>query len=108
MSGCCSFKELSPHEFDARKDLVVLLIKAPDAVDEFQTFKNVISAVTLSEAMGELGQLPMDQPIGVVCQDGSCSARSAIRLSASGRPIFHLSGGLYEWHYRVHNASMSA
>ena len=38
------YQELSPQEFNRRKELVVLLLKAPDAGEAFTGFREVISS----------------------------------------------------------------
>ena len=98
--GCCgSFQELSPTEFNNHKDLVVVLLRAERAVDTFEGFKGVIAAGCNTFALEQVAKLPQDQPIGLVCADGDCSGRLAIRLSNLGYAVFHLSGGLVEWYH---------
>jgi len=93
--GC--FTELSPQEFATRKDLVVLLIKAPHAAPEFSGFRRVVPVACSSQELADV--LDRRQPVGLVCEDGTCSGRLAIRLSQEGFTVVHLSGGLREWHY---------
>jgi len=44
-----------------------------------------------------LANWPREAPLGLVCADGQCSSRLAIRLSRRGYHVFHLAGGLHEW-----------
>ena len=98
--GCCgSYQELSPMEFSHHKELVVVLLRAERARDSFDGYRNVIAAGCNSHALEQVAKLSVDQPIGIVCADGDCSGRLAIRLSKMGYSVFHLSGGLVEWYH---------
>ena len=98
--GCCgSFQELSPSEFSHHKELVVVLLRAERARDTFEGYRKVIVAGCNNHALEQVAKLPADQPIGMVCADGECSGRLAIRLSNMGYTVYHLSGGLAEWHH---------
>ena len=100
--GCCgSYQELSPTEFSHRKDLVVVLLRAERARDAFDGFRQIIAAGCNSHALEQVSKLPVTQPIGLVCADGDCSGRLAIRLSNMGYAVFHLGGGLVEWYHSV-------
>jgi rhodanese-related sulfurtransferase len=100
--GC--FSELSPREFAQRKDLVVLLVKAPEAAAEFAGFRKVIAIPCTHELGDALAGIGPEQPIGLVCPDGDCTGRLAIRLSEDGYSVVHLSGGLQEWHHTFRSA----
>lgn len=95
--GC--YRELSPREFDRHKEMVVVLLKSEHALAEFTGFRALIYAPTGHEAEAHLGALAKGQAIGVVCPDGDCSGRLAIRLSNQGYPVYHLAGGLREWYH---------
>ena len=99
---CCgqpsgSYHELSPHEFHARKDLGVVVLKASAAAGEFADFRAVYSLAGSNEIEAVLADWPRNLAIGIVCQNGECSGRLAIRLSKRGYQVYHLAGGLREW-----------
>lgn len=97
-AGPGSYNELTPHEFNECKEMAVVLLKAPDAAAEFRGFAEV-HALPCSQALeGLLRDWPCERPIGLVCPDGQCSSRAAIRLSRQGFQVHHLAGGLLEWH----------
>ena len=93
------YQELSPQEFNRRKELVVLLLKAPDAGEAFPGFREVISSADSGALLRAAGNLGRGQPIGIVCIHGDCSGRLAIRLSNQGYSVYHLGGGMWEWNH---------
>ena len=93
------YQELSPQEFSRRKELVVLLLKAPDAGEAFTGFREVISSADSGALLRAAAKLGRGQPIGIVCIHGDCSGRLAIRLSNQGYSVYHLGGGLWEWYH---------
>ncbi len=95
--GC--YGEYSPQEFNRHKELVVVLMKAAHAEAEFEGFHTLISVGNSREVPARLAGLAADQPIGLVCPDGDCSGRLAIRLSSQGFRVYHLGGGLREWYH---------
>lgn len=101
---CGYYEELSPREFNRRKELVVLLVKAPHALGEFQGFRSVIAVEEPQSLPAHLAELPPGQAVGLVCPDGGCSSRLAIRLSNLGHPVYHLGGGLREWYHSFREA----
>ena len=98
-SPCGSYQELSPQEFFRRKELVVVLMKSTHAPPRFQGFREVIVVAHPRELTERLSGLAPGQPLGLVCPDGDCSGRLAIRLSNLGHPVYHLGGGLREWYH---------
>ena len=94
-----SYQELSPAEFNHRKDLVVVLVRAPHAEQEFQGYRAVILLKDLRELSSCLEKFLPGQAVGIVCPNGDCSGRLAIRLSNLGYPVYHLGGGLLEWYH---------
>jgi len=92
-----AYQEITAREFNDRKELVVIVLKAPEATGCFKGFRAVLSAPTPSDTDALLAGWPSGQPIGLICPDGDCSGRLAVRLSKKGHTIFHLSGGLSEW-----------
>lgn len=92
-----SFRELTPHEFDARRELGVVVLKVPDAAAQFPGFRRVFALGCSTAIDGVLAGWPREAPLGLVCATGECSSRLAIRLSRQGYTVFHLSGGLREW-----------
>jgi rhodanese-related sulfurtransferase len=94
--GC--YRELTPHEFNLRKELTVVLLKDASAAGEFQGFREVLVLPNSQALEPFLAAWPADRAIGLVCPDGTCSSRLAIRLSRAGFPVYHLAGGLREWH----------
>jgi len=96
--GCCgSYQELSPVEFNRRKEMVVVLLKSEQAIGSFEGFQGLLPATDVAHVLELVTTLPAGQPLGLVCPDGDCSGRLAIRLSNMGYPVYHLSGGLAEW-----------
>ncbi len=94
--GC--YRELTPHEFNARKELGVVLLKTGDTIaTEFQGFRAVYTLACSTEIDAVLSEWPRDAALGLVCADGDCSSRLAIRLSRQGYTVYHLAGGLREW-----------
>ena len=93
------YQELSPQEFNRRKELVVLLLKAPDAGEAFTGFRDVISTADSAALLLAAARLGRGQPIGIVCIHGDCSGRLAIRLSNQGYSVYHLGGGMWEWNH---------
>jgi len=97
-TACCgSYEELSPTEFNRHKELVVVLLRSEHASTSFDGFNRLIPADDVAHVVELVSQLPAGQPIGLVCPDGECSGRLAIRLSNMGYPVYHLGGGLMEW-----------
>lgn len=92
-----SYGELTPHEFNLRRDLGVVVLKAPEAAAEFAGFRSVFALGCSGEIDSVLSQWPRDAALGLVCPDGDCSSRLAIRLSRQGYTVLHLAGGLREW-----------
>lgn len=92
-----SYRELTPHEFNARRDLGVVLLKAPEAEAHFAGFRRVFSLGGSAEIDQVLAQWPREAALGLVCATGDCSSRLAIRLSRQGYTVLHLAGGLNEW-----------
>ena len=99
-----SYQELSPTEFNHQKDMVVVLVRAAHAEQEFQGYQAVIPLNDLSELSSCLEIFPPGQAVGIVCPDGDCSGRLAIRLSNLGHPVYHLGGGLLEWYHNFRGA----
>lgn len=93
--GC--YRELSPNEFNARKDLAVIVLKDAEMMEAFRDFSEVRHLPSSSGIDGLLRDWPCERPIGLVCQDGTCSGRLAIRLSRQGFTVYHLAGGINEW-----------
>jgi rhodanese-related sulfurtransferase len=91
-----SYRELTPHEFHARRELGVVLLKVP-ADQDFATFRQVFPLGSSAEIESVLADWPCERPLGLVCETGECSSRLAIRLSKRGYTVFHLAGGLREW-----------
>ncbi len=101
------YEELSAHQFADRRDLIVLLLKAPYAAGEFTGFRAVVplpNGQVVGHYLAEVGQ---GQPVGLVCPDGECSSRVAIRLARLGYAVYHLAGGLREW-YRLQRVGADA
>ena len=98
--GC--YWELGAEEFLDKGELVVFMLKITKPQPGFQGFRQVVQLECAADMQGQIDALPEAQPIGLVCCDGTCSARLAIRLSRQGRTVFHLAGGLWEWnrHFR--------
>ena len=92
-----SYRELSPHEFNERRDMGVVVLKSAAAAQEFSGFRQVFALGCSSEIDSVLTHWPRDKALGLVCPDGTCSSRLAIRLSRQGYTVFHLAGGLREW-----------
>ena len=93
------FKELTPREFNRHKEMVVVLVRAEHARNEFDAFRDLIVISETRELDAYLDRLEAGQPIGLVCPNGECSGRMALRLSNKGFPVFHLGGGLQEWYH---------
>ncbi len=51
----------------------------------------------LPARVGELGELPDDQPVYVICRSGGRSARAAAWLNASGWDAVNVAGGMGSW-----------
>lgn len=98
--AAAGYAELTAQQFAARKDLVVLLLKAPHAAGEFAGFRGVVPLPNSQLAGHYVAELGRSQPVGLVCPDGECSSRLAIRLARAGFTVHHLAGGLREW-YRL-------
>lgn len=94
------YTELTAQQFAARRELVVLLLKAPHAAGEFAGFQGVVPLPNSQLAAHYVVELGRNQPVGLVCPDGECSSRLAIRLARAGFTVHHLAGGLREW-YRL-------
>ena len=94
--GTGSYKELTPREFNDRRDLLVILLKAPNAGPCFSDFPSVQHAPSKDAAIEMLAG-KTGQRIGLACEDGDCSGRLAIRLSRMGYRVYHLAGGVREW-----------
>ena len=94
------YEEMTAHQFAERKDLVVLLLKAPHAAGEFAGFRAVVPLPNGQVVGHYLAEVDQGQPVGLVCPDGECSSRVAIRLARLGYAVHHLAGGLREW-YRL-------
>ncbi len=101
VAASAGYLELTPQEFRARPDLLVVLVHAPQAQQEFAGFRAVLPLPACQLAAAYLREVPRDQPLGVVCPDGEASARLAIRLAREGYTVAHLCGGLQEWHRSV-------
>lgn len=95
-TGC--YREVSPHEFNGRKELVVAVLKAEDAVGSFEGFSEVICFASAQELEAHFNGHSSGHSIGLVCPNGDCSGRLAIRLSRRGHTVVHLAGGLQEWY----------
>ena len=93
--GC--YRELTPHEFHAHKAMGVVVLKAPAAAAGFVGYRQVFSLGCSGEIDSVLADWPRERPLGLVCPDGECSSRLAIRLSRQGYTVLHLAGGLREW-----------
>lgn len=93
------YTELSPKEFRRKAELVVVLMKAPHAREDFSGHARVLLAADAREARELVRALPSEQPVGVVCPDGECSSRLATHLAREGHRVYHLSGGLREWYH---------
>ncbi|GLY64080.1 sulfurtransferase [Amycolatopsis taiwanensis] len=52
----------------------------------------------LPARVGELGELPDDKPVYVVCRSGGRSARAAAWLNSSGWEAVNVAGGMKSWH----------
>lgn len=92
-----SYAELTPHEFGARRELAIIALKVPDAAVRFAGFRRVFALDCSASVEQALGDWSREAPLGLVCADGECSSRVAIRLSRQGYRVFHLAGGLREW-----------
>ncbi len=107
-TACCgSYQELSPRELGRRKELVVLLVKAAHGSTGFEGYRAVHLLDGTQSLPSHLSRLPPGQPPGIVCPDGDCSGRLAIRLSKLGYPVYHLGGGLREWYHGFREARAS-
>lgn len=51
----------------------------------------------LPARVGELDELPDDQPVYVICRSGGRSARAAAWLNASGWDAVNVAGGMGSW-----------
>ncbi|HET6504994.1 MAG TPA: rhodanese-like domain-containing protein [Amycolatopsis sp.] len=51
----------------------------------------------LPARVGELGALPDDRPVYVICRSGGRSARAAAWLNASGWDAVNVAGGMKSW-----------
>lgn len=94
------YQELTAHQFAERRDLTVLLLKAPHAAEAFAGFHAVVPLPNGQLVGHYLAEVGPRQPVGLVCPDGECSSRVAIRLARMGYAVHHLAGGLREW-YRL-------
>ncbi len=92
-----SYRELSPNEFNARKDLAVIVLKNADVMEAFRGFSDLRFLPSSSGIDALLSGWPCERPIGLACPDGACSSRLAIRLSRQGFTVYHLAGGINEW-----------
>ena len=92
-----SYRELTPHAFAAQANMGVILLKVPGGAAAFSAFRDVFSLDCSSEIDRVLAGWPRERAIGLVCMDGPCSGRLAIRLSRQGYTVYHLAGGLREW-----------
>lgn len=104
----CGYAELSPQEFNRRKDLVVVLLKVGHAAPRFQGFRSLIPVSGSQEVPQLIKALPAGQPVGLVCADGDCSGRLAVRLSGMGYPVYHMAGGLVEWYHSFRGKDLQA
>jgi rhodanese-related sulfurtransferase len=102
------YEELTAHQFAERRDLVVLLLKAPHAAGEFSGFRAVVPLPNGQVVGHYLAEIGAGQPVGLVCPDGECSSRVAIRLARLGYAVHHLAGGLREWYRLQQMAGRSA
>ena len=84
--------------------MVVLLVRATHAEQEFRGYQAVIPLKDLRELSSCLENFPPGQAVGIVCPNGDCSSRLAIRLSNLGHPVYHLGGGLMEWYHNFRGA----
>ena len=94
-TGC--YRELSPAEFRAMKSLRVVMLKTTDSPAKFSGYVEVVSVACSQELQPHLHRWSPGEAIGLVCPDGECSSRLAIRLSREGHAVYHLAGGLREW-----------
>ncbi|MDH5751598.1 MAG: rhodanese-like domain-containing protein [Deltaproteobacteria bacterium] len=94
---CCGYQELTAHEFEEHKNMLVLVLRAPQAAGKFKGFREVVALSETAEVDALLKNRQFPQIIGLVCKDGEFSSRQAIRLSRQGHRVFHLVGGLREW-----------
>lgn len=51
----------------------------------------------LSRLQAEVGTLPKDQPIVVICRVGGRSERAAVALKSAGYDAMNLAGGMRAW-----------
>ena len=79
--------------------MVVLVVRAPHAARQFEGYRAVIPLDDVRGLPACLEKFPPGQAVGIVCPNGDCSGRLAIRLSKLGYPVYHLGGGLLEWYH---------
>jgi rhodanese-related sulfurtransferase len=101
------YEELTAHQFAEQRDMVVLLLKAPYAAGEFPGFRAVVPLPNGQLVGHYLAEVGPGQAVGLVCPDGECSSRVAIRLARQGYSVRHLAGGLREW-YRLQQMGAQA
>ena len=94
-----SYREITPAELRAMPALVVVALKVPRAEDIFRSFRGVLSLSCSRELEPHLEALPPAAPLAVVCPDGEHSGHLALRLAQRGYTVYHVAGGLREWHF---------
>ena len=99
--GSGAYRELTPHEFMEFKDMIVVVVKASFAVDQFKGYQQVVDLKENDSLDDLMGQWKPGQVVGLVCRYGDCSSKKAIRVSRRGFTVVHLAGGLQEW-FRVY------
>ena len=94
-----SYRELTPGELRAMPSLLVVALKVPRAAEIFRGFRAVLSLDCSRELEPHLDTLDRAAPLAVVCPDGEHSSRLALRLARRGYTVYHVAGGLREWHF---------
>ncbi len=84
--------------------LTVVALKVPNATEIFAGFQRVLALAGSRDIDAYLPSLDPEQPVVVVCPDGQCSSRLALRLAERGYAVYHLAGGLHEWHFCMRQA----
>jgi rhodanese-related sulfurtransferase len=98
-SGCGSYRALLPAELERMPSATIVALKIADASQRFAGFATVLALPSARDLAEHLAELPVGQPVVVVCPDGDCSSRVATRLANDGRTVYHLAGGLRDWNY---------
>ncbi|MBI3992399.1 MAG: rhodanese-like domain-containing protein [Candidatus Lambdaproteobacteria bacterium] len=94
-----SYREITPAELRSMPSLLVVALKVPRAEDIFRGFRAVLSLGCSREMEQHVEGLDPAAPLAVVCPDGEHSGRLALRLAARGYTVYHVAGGLREWHF---------